>query len=374
MIRVQLFIGETGIRALAPAWRSLTAQLTLTRHFHHAEWYLALAHTFERHNLIPLRCLAVFMGDALVAVFPCRLMRLQVGEIQLRAMRLASDQGDSQTARDLIIAPAMTKSNFFEGFVNFMAQNNPRWDVLALHGILEDSIAATALKNSPELHFLETPGGAWGRIEFISCGDDANPFERLSKGFKQNLRTSHNKLDPQQVTFEFARTESDLSRLLPEFLRVESSGWKGEAGTSALKEPVTNTFLHQLIANFGPSGRCEIHLMRIANEPVAVLFGIVTDNIWYIFRIGYNESYHRASPGHLIVENLLKQRATHKTFDVLTPYNAPPWFNAWKPDRIQKISNAFVFRPSPEGFKLAKQIETTMHGLNVPVLASVNCK
>jgi hypothetical protein len=94
------------------------------------------------------------------------------------------------------------------------------------------------------------------------------------------------------------------------------------------------------------------------------MFGIVTDNIWYIFRIGYDEAYHRASPGHLIIENLLKERTSNKSFQVVTPYNAPPWFGAWKPDGILQIFNAYLFRQSPDGLKLAKQVATIMQGAN----------
>lgn len=362
MFRVQLFSGEAGARKLAPAWRSLTAQLRLKRHFHHVEWYLALARTFEQHNQAPLQFLAVFQGDAAAAIFPYQPLHLKIQDIPLRVMQLVSDATDSLTARDFIAAPSLAESDFLMGFVQFVAQNDPHWDAISLPGLLEDSIAARAIRSSPHLTVLETPGTVWGRVEFITCRNDANPLTRLSKGFRQNLRTSHNKLTSTDVTFECARTETDLAALLPDFLKVESSGWKGELGTSALKQPPMNTFLHQLISEFGPSGRCEIHLMRVSGHPIAALFGIVTDNIWYIFRMGYDEMYHRASPGHLLIENLFRRRATDRSFDVLTPYNAPPWFGAWKPDVAQRIVNIRIFRPSPEGTKLAKEVGVKMLG------------
>jgi hypothetical protein len=364
MIRVQIFDGAAGVRALAPAWRSLTAQLQSKRHFHHVEWHLALAETLERHNLAPLRCAAVFSGDAMVAVFPFRFMRVQLGPLQVNALRLASDQIDAATARDFILAPGLAQTGFFQGFVKYMAEHHAWWDIMDLPGILEDSLAATALKHCSQLPILQTPGGAWGRVESISSGDDDQPLNRLTKGFRQNLRTAHNKLKAELVTFEIASAEHDLLRLLPEFLKVESSGWKGELGTSALKDPATGTFVRQLISHFAPIGGCEIRLMRIGDAAIATMFGIVTDNIWYIFRIGYDEAYHRASPGHLIIENLLKERRTNKSFRFVTPYNAPPWFGAWKPDSILQIFNAYLFRPSPDGLKLAKQAATIMHGAN----------
>jgi hypothetical protein len=357
MITVRLFPGEAGIRALAPAWRSLTAQLPFKRHFHHVEWYLALAHTFELHKMVELQCVAVF-SDAgrLVAVFPFRFRRAQIGTIQLNAVRLASDYVDAETARDFVLAPGLAQTNFLQDFVRYMAESDRAWDVIEMLGLLEDSAAVAALKHCPDLPILYTPGGAWGRVEFISCGDDARPFDRLSKGFKQNLRTANNKLNSKQVTFQSARTEIGLIKLLPEFLKVESSGWKGEIGTSVSKIPAAATFVHQLISQFAPGGGCEIHVMRVDNEPIASLFGIVPDSTWYIFRTGYDEAYRHVSPGHLIIENLLKQRADHKSFDTLTPYNAPPWFHAWKPDRVLQVFNAYIFRPSPQGVELANRI------------------
>jgi CelD/BcsL family acetyltransferase involved in cellulose biosynthesis len=352
-----MFTGTEGIRTLAPAWRQLTARLASRRHFHHVEWYLALAETFEQHRWLPLHCIAVFSNDGtLLAVFPFRFVHIQIGSIELNAIRLASDQIDAKTARDFIIAPGLAETAFFQEFVKFMSEDDPRWDVIILPGILENSFAATALMHSPQLPFFQTPGGFWGRIEFISCSNDDQPFERLSKGFRQNLRTAHNKLKSAPAAFVSARTESSLLEFLPEFLKVESSGWKGVMGTSALKNPETITFLRQLITHFGPRGECEIHLLRHGSESIATLFGIVTDRVFYIFRIGYDEAHHRASPGHLMIENLLKERGSHGHFDTLTIYNAPSWFRAWKPDRILQIFDAYVFRPSPKGVELANRV------------------
>jgi CelD/BcsL family acetyltransferase involved in cellulose biosynthesis len=372
-IRVERFSGAAGVRALAPGWQALTAQIRPRRHFHHVEWYLALADTLEKHGLTPLSCIAVFANNALVAVLPYRQERLQVGPYALRLMKLVSDQGEGETARDFMMAPALAQSNFFQGLVRFLAQHDTSWDVISLHGILEDSVAATALENSPQLTFFQTPGGALdrGRIYFISCGDADRPLDRVSKVFKKNLRKSHNRTKSENVAFAIARTEAELKSLLPQFLRVESSGWKGAMGTSALKDAATNTFIEQLIAQFGPKGECELRVMRIGDKTAAALFGIVTDDVWYMFRIGYDESFDRASPGHLIIEHLLDSRTAHPSFSAITPYNAPDWFAAWKPDRILNIYNSYVFRPSAEGINLARQIELFVRGLNVPITVPV---
>ena len=361
MNRIQMFSGKKGLRSLAPAWRALTARLPSRRHFHHVEWYRAVGAALESHDLGELQCIGVFSDrQALAAVFPMRFSCRQIGPFQLNAMTLVSDHSDNQTARDFVLSPGLAQTGFFQEFVRYMAVTQGSWDVIELPGILEDSHAAAALRHCPQIPHFVVPGGAWGRSEFISCADGDRPFERLSKGFKQNLRTARNKLKARSVAYELARTERALLEFLPEFLKVESSGWKGELGTSVLKSPPAGTFVRKLISYFAPTGRCEIHLMRVDHASVAALFGIVTDRIWYIFRIGYDEEHHRLSPGHLIIENLLAQRSAQASFDVLTPYNAPPWFHAWKPDKTVGLFNAYVFRPSARGVELARQVAASL--------------
>jgi hypothetical protein len=357
-IRVGRFHGRAELLRLAHDWRALCNKLPSRRHIHYFEWYLALAETAERHQSPTVDAIAVYIDDALVAVFPYQDTLFTRGSLSLRLKRLISDEQQALSVRDFMIAPGLAERNFFEGFVSFLAQNDPSWDALSLYGILDDSYAASALRNSPRLqpYIVTTVGGAWGRVKFISCGENDRPFERLSKGFKQNLRTSRNKLEGRHVSFEVAYTESELLRLYPDFLNVESSGWKGEAETSVLKKPISENFFGRLIAHFGASGCCEIHIMRVDGKAIATLFGIVVDNVWYILRIGYDEAYHRISPGHLILENLLKNRPGRNLFRFLTPYNAPPWFHAWKPDKELKILDAWVFPPSPRGSEHAKQL------------------
>jgi hypothetical protein len=356
--RIAVFQGKPGLLRLAPSWRSLTARLENRRHFHCVEWYLALAESFEeRLTASNLYFFGVFSSDELLAVFPFRLILIDVAGIELHALQLPSDSWEAETARDFIAAPSLADGGYLENVVRFLDQE-PSWDVISLRGILDDSFAARALRSSSNLHTIGTPGGLWGKIEFLSCERGDQEFDRLSKGFRQNLRTAHNKLKSKKVDFVSARNPDDLLALYPDLLKVESSGWKGAQGTSVLKQPVVDSFLRHLISNFGPIGGCEIHIMKIEARPVAVLFCIVVNNICYILKTGYDEAFSNLSPGHLIVEYLIKTRGATGTLNIVTPYNAPPWFNAWKPNTVMGIYNAYIFRPSQRGEELARRIDS----------------
>jgi hypothetical protein len=317
-----------------------------------------MAETLEENSFLALtRYVAAFTDDnTLVAIIPFRFLRLEIGPIQLKVIRLISDQDDSPIAADIVIEPSLTQTNFLQEVVNSLADLDRNWDAILFANTLEDSLAVAASQHISRLPYFQTPGGAHGRMEFLSCGKKDRPFEGMSKGFKQNLRTAHNKLESESVTFEIARTETDLIDLLPEFLKVESSGWKGELGTSTLQHSPTRSFLQLLIRYLGPKAACEIHVMRVRDRPIASIFGVVTDEIWFLFRTGYDEKYHRVSPGHLIIENLLKQNAVKTEFGTFTLYNATPWFSPWKADRTLKVYNKWVFRPSQSGWELGQKL------------------
>jgi len=367
-VKVTSFEGQSGLKKLAPAWRKLSERLETRRHFHCVEWYLALADTLERKAGITVTCLAISSSDELLGVFPFRAARVELAGVPLHALQLLSDAWEAETARDLVLAPAQAQDEFFQAFVHLLDQNDASWDVISLRGILDDSVAAAALHASPDLPCVRTPGGAWGRVEFVSCGATDRPFDRLSKGFRQNLRTAHNHLKSSAVSFSSTRSPHGLAAAYPKFLAVESSGWKGVEGTSVMKSPTADSFLRNLISQFGSSGGCEIHLMHIEERTVAALFCVVTDDICYILKTAYDEAFARMSPGHLTLERLLQQRGATGRLQVVTPYNAPPWFRAWRPDEALGIHNAYVFRPSQQGHELAVRVHSTLSRANASAL------
>jgi hypothetical protein len=359
---MEVFHGKEGLLKLAPAWGKLKDRVRNRRHFHRVEWYLALAETFETFGPAgSLICFGFFSSGDLVSALPFRPIQIDVAGIRLRAMQLLSDAWEAETARDFVCMPEVANSDFFQKFVHLLAGSYNSWDVISLRGILEGSFAASIIKSLPTLTLITMSGGSWGKIQLLSCGDQCRPFERLSKGFKQNLRTARNKLTSRDFRFHSAREPDELQSLYPELLAVESSGWKGAQGTSVNKQPMTDAFLRRLISNFGPIGGCEIHTLKVDGRTIGGLFCVIDNDICYILKTGYDECFGNLSPGHLVIEHLLRTRGAAGSLKVMTPYNAPPWFRAWKPDTEISIYNSYVFRPTPYGNDLAHRIASAIN-------------
>ena len=153
-IKVNLYQGKSGLLRLASSWRSLTDRLENRRHFHCVEWYIALAETFEAHSPASnLVCIGVFAANELLAVFPFRLILIDVAGIELHALQLPSEALEVGTARDFIMTPALANSDFFQNFVHILGQNDASWDVISLRGILDDSYGfGSQVIAEPSLH------------------------------------------------------------------------------------------------------------------------------------------------------------------------------------------------------------------------------
>ena len=347
-LEVSAHWGNQGLHDLKRDWSRLYARIRTRRHLHQIEWYVALAQTFEHAQSGNLVCLRVSHGTRPILIMPLQAVRVSDGHSQLKVLELLSDPTGHQSARDFLIDEAFEETTLLADLLGYLAKIDRSWDIISLRGILANSCAFSSMKKATKLNVMRSPGGHWGKNEFVTCAPGHDPFSRLSKSFRQNLRTAHNKLKGRDVSYISVNTCLDVQEMFSDFLNVESSGWKGEEGSSVLKIPSLQYFLTHLTKLLAASNGCEIHVMKVDGKVAAALFCVVADGISYLLRTGYDEALHLASPGNLLFEHLLKTKGAAGNTVIVAPYNAPPWFKAWRPDVILGIYNVIIRRPDIE--------------------------
>ncbi len=318
-----------------------------------------MAETFDALKKGNLLCIGVFENDRLILILPLLVVGIKKTKKKLRGLQTLSNPAGNQSMRDILVDDEWRETPLLGELIRFLARTDASWDVLSLRGILWDSCAYTMLQHSRGLKLTKTPGGHWGKIYFKSCGKNHDPFARVSKSFRQNLRTSHNKIGPADLKFEQTNNPEELPTFFEVFLKIEASGWKGAEGTSVQYLPAQRYFFESLIRHPSPTGGCEIHLMKVKDEPVAARFCIIENNILYLAAIGYLESMHLLSPGHLALEHLLKTRGVRGNIEMVTP-GAAPWSKAWRPDITLGISNVFLRRLENTGGEKSGQLAFSM--------------
>jgi CelD/BcsL family acetyltransferase involved in cellulose biosynthesis len=107
------------------------------------------------------------------------------------------------------------------------------------------------------------------------------------------------------VTCERLRPSTDIKTWIGEFLELESSGWKGRAGSALLDNPATQCFFEETILGAFAEGKLEMLRLSLDGNAIAMLVNFITPPGSFSFKIAFDENYARYSPGVLIqLENL----------------------------------------------------------------------
>jgi CelD/BcsL family acetyltransferase involved in cellulose biosynthesis len=82
-----------------------------------------------------------------------------------------------------------------------------------------------------------------------------------------------------------------------DFLELESSGWKGRGATALAANPSHAAFFRELCAGFADAGRLQMLTLKAGKRVVAMKCNISAGDTLFCFKIGYDESLSRYSPG-----------------------------------------------------------------------------
>lgn len=143
-------------------------------------------------------------------------------------------------------------------------------------------------------------------------------IERNWDAYQKNLPKNHRQ--GMSRALRRLKREGDVqfdmqSRLAPEqvepWLRaafdVEDSGWKGEAGTSVLREPGMFRFFARQAEQLARWGQLETAALRLDGRVLAFLYGFRAKGVYFAHKIGYDPRFAAFSPGQLLFNHILEQ-------------------------------------------------------------------
>nr|WP_254170577.1 GNAT family N-acetyltransferase [Roseibium polysiphoniae] len=99
-----------------------------------------------------------------------------------------------------------------------------------------------------------------------------------------------------EVRFE-SHSGDDVPRYFESFLQLEASGWKGTRGTALLSHQNTARFAREMIAKLSASGCVRIDTISVSGKPIAMLIIMLDAGRAFSWKIAFDESYARFSPG-----------------------------------------------------------------------------
>lgn len=218
-----------------------------------------------------------------------------------------------------------------------------------IRDILADSVIIENLRRISGRRLVTHPyaGHPWLKL------DDTwlEPESHLNAGRRSDLRRAwRNAAKVGALQCEVTSpTPETLAPLLHDAFRVESAGWKGSRGSALATDPRVGAFYTRLAEDACRLGTLRIGMLRIGDQPAAMQLAIEQDGCFWLFKMGFDESFARFSPGTLLtVESLrsARQRGCHR-YELTGKSEA--WNQIWAP-RLHEAVSLKLYPPTVRGW------------------------
>lgn len=124
---------------------------------------------------------------------------------------------------------------------------------------------------------------------------------------RRELRRQFNRLsDSGKVEFVWHWDNAGIAPWCEDFLRLEASGWKGEAGSALGCTDATRALFCQALEGAGARGKLVRVALTLDRRPIAMLANFVDAPGSFGFKTAFDESFGASSPGVLLEREYLK--------------------------------------------------------------------
>jgi CelD/BcsL family acetyltransferase involved in cellulose biosynthesis len=134
------------------------------------------------------------------------------------------------------------------------------------------------------------------------------------------------------VVVETASAPDQVKARFEEFLRLEAAGWKGKRHTALAELPPIAAMAREIVGRRAAAGAVRVDSIRLGGRPIAMLVSFLSGATAYSWKIAYDETYEKASPGaQLMLEagNTLLSNAGIRRIDSLADANHPMIDHLW---------------------------------------------
>jgi CelD/BcsL family acetyltransferase involved in cellulose biosynthesis len=270
------------------AWHDLVTRALEPNVFYDPAFTLAAAPVFGAHA----GAVSVRRAGKLIGLFPARVER--------RYGVMATLTGWTHPFAPLGV-PLVDRAEAdaaIAAFLDFVGTQGPQLALLpmlardgafaaALDRVLARRGGMTAEFGSHARALLAPAEGRAGYLEH------ALPHKKLKELRRQRRRLA----DSEPVTLATAREPKDIAAALGYFLALEATGWKGRAGTATADRAPIRDFMERAVTMLAANGNARIDRLKHGERTLAAAITLRSGNASWFWKIAYDETFARASPG-----------------------------------------------------------------------------
>ena len=110
-----------------------------------------------------------------------------------------------------------------------------------------------------------------------------------------------------EVTLDVRDGTEQLDRSLAEFIAIEGSGWKGEAGTAIRSQQALTSFYDEVTRWAAERGDLRLAFLRVDGRAIAAHLYLQSFGVLYRFKSGYDEDWSKQAPGMLLTGAMIER-------------------------------------------------------------------
>ena len=119
----------------------------------------------------------------------------------------------------------------------------------------------------------------------------------LKPKHRRELRRQRDRLAEALDAAIDSRDETGSDAAVTEFLRLEGSGWKHNAGTAFSSLPGHEEMFRRICRAFEEQGRLQLLTLRAGEQTLASKCNLIAGDIAFCFKIAFDEAWSKYSPG-----------------------------------------------------------------------------
>jgi CelD/BcsL family acetyltransferase involved in cellulose biosynthesis len=160
------------------------------------------------------------------------------------------------------------------------------------------------------------------------------------------------------VLFSTAMEPDALAGAVEDFLALEARGWKGRAGTATAHRQELRHFIRTAVSGLAAEGKASIDRLLVDGRTIAVTIVLRSGDSAWFWKIAYDESFARFSPGvmlSVVLTDELVEDATIACTDSCATANHPMIDHLWC-ERLALCDRLVAVRPQAP-FSLVRRLE-----------------
>jgi CelD/BcsL family acetyltransferase involved in cellulose biosynthesis len=301
----------TQLDAIADDWRDLAARALVPNAFYEPAFALAAAPTFG-HGAGALLVWSGALPRKLLGLFPARIVKHRYG-LKLPVLvawthpyaPLGTPLVDREAAEPVIAA-----------WLAHLA-DNPAFPELVLlpFAPLDGPLAAALAAILRRAQMPSAEFNADTRALLAPSADRSAYLERALGGrkYRELRRTVRRLSEAGSLSYTTATEPDAVAAALDDFLALEADGWKGNAGTAVACDAAILGFVKAAVAGLAGEHKVAIDRLVLDGQPAAVGITLRSGDAAWFWKIAYNESLARYSPGVMLISLVTERLAADTT-------------------------------------------------------------